>query len=168
MLEYIILGFLMFGEKSGYDIKQTMKKTTSNFFDASFGSIYPALTKLEKKGYVVINEVLEDSKKKNIYSISKAGKSIFLAWLQQPIEFSKTNSEYLVKIYFYSFISKEKAVDLIKDFIRDVNKAIGELTEIEEKSKGKIDLYRSSTIYFGIEHYNFVIKWCEELISNSK
>lgn len=73
-----------------------------------------------------------------------------------------------MKIYFYSFISNEKTIDLIKDFIRDVNKAIAELTKMEEELNGQIDLYRLSTINFGIEHYNFIIKWCEELISNLK
>jgi DNA-binding PadR family transcriptional regulator len=41
MLEYIILGYLLIGEMSGYDLKRWMSYCTSNFFDASFGSIYP-------------------------------------------------------------------------------------------------------------------------------
>ncbi|WP_236880832.1 PadR family transcriptional regulator [Clostridioides difficile] len=49
MLEYIILGFLMEKELSGYDLKQIMSESTSYFFDASFGSIYPALKRLETK-----------------------------------------------------------------------------------------------------------------------
>lgn len=51
MLEYIILGFLLSKDLTGYDLKQRMAKSTSFFFDASFGSIYPALKRLEAKKY---------------------------------------------------------------------------------------------------------------------
>ena len=53
MLEYIILGFLMGCAASGYDLKQYMAESTSYFFDASYGSIYPALKRLEEKKLIL-------------------------------------------------------------------------------------------------------------------
>ena len=49
MLEYIILGFLMGCAASGYDLKQYMAESTSYFFYASYGSIYPALKRLKRE-----------------------------------------------------------------------------------------------------------------------
>lgn len=48
MLIYVILGFLCEKDMTGYEIKQKMTISTSNFIDASFGSIYPMLKKMEK------------------------------------------------------------------------------------------------------------------------
>lgn len=48
MLIYVILGFLCEKDMTGYEIKQKMTLSTSNFIDASFGSIYPMLKKMEK------------------------------------------------------------------------------------------------------------------------
>ncbi|WP_088185748.1 PadR family transcriptional regulator [Desulfosporosinus sp. FKA] len=57
MTEYILLGFLMQNSMTGYDIKQHMSMSTSYFIDASFGSIYPALKRLEQKGFILIFDV---------------------------------------------------------------------------------------------------------------
>lgn len=53
MLIYVILGFLCEKDMTGYEIKQKMTISTSNFIDASFGSIYPMLKKMEKGAYQV-------------------------------------------------------------------------------------------------------------------
>ncbi|HGM3220142.1 PadR family transcriptional regulator [Clostridioides difficile] len=49
-------------ELSGYDLKQKMSTSTSYFFDASFGSIYLALKRLEEKDYICYREVIDGSK----------------------------------------------------------------------------------------------------------
>ncbi len=102
MLEYIILGFLMEKELSGYDLKQIMSESTSYFFDASFGSIYPALKRLETKGYIHYHEVIDGSKLKKLYSITNTGKEVFLEWLKKPINFLKQSKTTLL---IYSFTS---------------------------------------------------------------
>ena len=40
------LGVLSLGDAAGYEIKKTLERRFSHFYDASFGSIYPALTAL--------------------------------------------------------------------------------------------------------------------------
>ncbi|MCM3338595.1 PadR family transcriptional regulator [Paenibacillus sp. MER TA 81-3] len=56
----IVLGLLMQGPKSGYDIKQEYEIELSHFFDASYGSVYPALKQLEKSGMIVKETVMQD------------------------------------------------------------------------------------------------------------
>ena len=78
MLEYIILGFLMTKERSGYDLKRCMTQTTSYFFDASFGSIYPALKRLTQKGLVTFREDVDGGKFKKVYRITDSGRTAFM------------------------------------------------------------------------------------------
>lgn len=42
MLEYIILGLLMEGPMSGYEMKKTIDSSVGLFYRASYGSLYPA------------------------------------------------------------------------------------------------------------------------------
>jgi DNA-binding PadR family transcriptional regulator len=164
MLEYIILGFLMYSEMSGYDLKQGMMKSTSNFFDASFGSIYPALKRMESKGLINSREVVDGGKYKKLYVISAAGKSEFMNWLEQPIEFAKTKLDHLVKVFFLGFLPKEKAIEELQVFIKEVDLVLQRLTESQPKLKEKCDIYQFSTVLFGISYYQFIMDWSNGLI----
>jgi len=168
MLEYIILGFLMSGRTSGYDLKQWMTHSTSYFFDASFGSIYPALKRLTEKNMVTFNEVVEGNKYKKVYAITDAGKDAFLQWLKQPITFEKSRQDHLVKIFFYEFLPKETAIANLKSLIGQVEPVAKELTAQKDEAAEKYDIYqyyyRYAAMLYGVDYYNFVLKWCKELI----
>jgi DNA-binding PadR family transcriptional regulator len=168
MLEYIILGFLMKKEMSGYDLKQWMTHSTSYFFDASFGSIYPALKRLEEKGYICFQEVLESNKFKKMYAITGEGKKHFLSWLEKPIIFAKTKQDHLVPIFFYRYLSKEKAIMNLKAFIKEVEPFLERLseqkTELEKMYPIDQFKYENATMIYGIHYYQFVIEWCNGLL----
>jgi DNA-binding PadR family transcriptional regulator len=168
MLEYIILGFLMCGETSGYAIKKWMTKSTSYFFDASYGSIYPALKRLEQKGMVTFRELMEGNKYKKIYQISESGRECFMKWINESIVFEKSRQDHLVKIFFYEFLPKEKAIANLKAFIEEVELVAKNLTNEKEKAEKEFDIYkyyyRYSTMIYGIEYYQFIISWCKDLI----
>jgi DNA-binding PadR family transcriptional regulator len=168
MLEYIILGFLMRKEMSGYDLKQWMTESTSYFFDASFGSIYPALKRLEDKSYICSREILEGNKFKKMYAMTDEGKKHFLSWLEKPIIFAKTKQDHLVPIFFYRYLPKEKAAMNLKAFIKEVKLLLERLSE-QKLELGKMYLidqfkYENATMIYGIHYYQFVIEWCNDLL----
>lgn len=166
MLKYVILGFLMYNKLTGYDIKQIMMQSTSNFMNASFGSIYPALDKLEKSGLINSTKVIENGKYKKIYEINESGKEVFIKWLEEPIDFMKSYEDILSKTFFYGNLSKEKASYLIEQLIRDINKKILELEEVQKEVKDIAGYFEISTLYFGIDHLKFMINWYENFLKD--
>lgn len=172
MLEYIILGFLMREEMSGYDLKQWMVNCTSYFFDASFGSIYPALKRLREKDYISFNEVVENGKLKKLYAITDEGRSHFLDWLEKPIVFSKTKQEHLVYFYFYGYLPKEKAVANIKTFQAEVKALFHQLNKEKQTIENKCDVteypFWYSTMDYGVHYYQFIINWCDDLLKRNE
>lgn len=76
MLEYVLLGMLMEGQMSGYDLKKTIDSSVGHFYAASYGSLYPALKRMADKGYVSVFETA-DSKNKKLYSLLPEGKKHF-------------------------------------------------------------------------------------------
>lgn len=69
------LGMLAFGDASGYEIKKEFEQGPSRqFLDASFGSIYPALTKMTEQGLLACRtEPQEKRPDKKVYSLTGAG-----------------------------------------------------------------------------------------------
>ena len=58
---------------SGYDIIQEIDKKFKGMWNASAGTIYPLLSRLSEKGYVTIDEVIENNRLKKLYSITDKG-----------------------------------------------------------------------------------------------
>ncbi|WP_051569201.1 PadR family transcriptional regulator [Alkaliphilus transvaalensis] len=164
MIKFVILGFLMHKDLTGYDIKQIMLQSTSNFMNSSFGSIYPALDKLEKNGYVNSTKLIEKGKYKKVYSINDGGRVVFMKWLEEPIDFMKSYEEILAKVFFYGHLPREKATELITQLIIDINKKIKELEELEVKLKSVAGIFEASTLIFGLDHLKFMQAWYEKFL----
>ncbi len=169
MLEYIILGYLMSKDMSGYDLKLRMASCTSNFFDASFGSIYPALKRLESKNYITLREIVEGGKYKKMYSINEDGRRIFLSWLETPIVFVRTRHDHLVNLFFYDLLPEEKAIANLIDLKNQIetllNELKGHMSKAEQMPEYKRQyFFQFSTIEYGISYYSFILGWCNDFI----
>lgn len=157
MLDFVILGFLSEHALTGYEIKQIMMHSTSNFIDASFGSIYPTLSKLTSKGLLSCIENVEGGKFKKRYLLTEQGRKVLLDWLRTPCVFSPFHYEYLAKMFFYKLLPQKEVIALIKLFQKTVAQEIQKLEEVEEHCKDMADFYQFATLRFGKECYRLVL-----------
>ncbi|AJS57304.1 PadR family transcriptional regulator [Paenibacillus sp. IHBB 10380] len=168
MLEYIILGLLMEGKMSGYDLKKTIDSSVGFFYKASFGSIYPALKRLTDKALVSVEEI-EDSKNKKLYSLVPAGKESFLIWLSGPIELSR--NDHLIRIFFYDHLDEDIRQQRLTEYevkldheihhLQAVQQIVaGELKEIEEPENY---YYRVSVLANGLQFYSMEKQWIKDI-----
>lgn len=164
MLESVILGFLTYKDLSGYEIKKWMSDSTAHFINASFGSIYPALKRLEKKGYVTVNKMKRNNRQVNEYQLTDEGHSAFMTWLQSPVEFSQYNYEYLAKMFFYRYLTKEEICNQIEDLVRQIDEKIQSLEAIDHNEKNKDLFFEMSTLEFGKAHYLLKRQWLLDFI----
>lgn len=73
-LAFGILGFLNFGPMSGYDLVKAFESLLQFFWHAQNSHIYLELKKLENKGYICGETVIQsDRPNKKIFSITDAG-----------------------------------------------------------------------------------------------
>lgn len=167
MLEYIILGFLMSRAASGYDLKQCMAESTSYFFDASYGSIYPALKRLEEKKLILSEEKVSGGKFKKLYSITEEGRDCFLAWLRQPVRFVRTRLDYLVPLFFYEYLDPVTAKQNLTQFMETASAGLEELRserkDLEGRNMAASHTFHGSVLVYGIRYYEMLIDWCSEL-----
>lgn len=166
MLEFTLLGYLMYSNLTGYDLKQCINEFSSTGFDASFGGIYPALKRMLSKGFIISQEVVDAGKFKKIYSITEYGKSHFMSILNQPLHFSEDNrSSYILPIFFFDFLPRENAVKKLREFMLEVTKYKNNLKSKEMKSKEVCRLCQFSTLTLSMDYCDLLLNWCNKLIN---
>lgn len=104
----LCLAILSCQEASGYDIKKLSQDGVfSHFVDASFGSIYPALNKMEADQLVHSREEKQAGKPSSkIYSITENGQSELVSELSAPIKNDVFKSQFLLVALFAPFLDR--------------------------------------------------------------
>ncbi|OUQ88380.1 transcriptional regulator [Brevibacillus brevis] len=163
----IILGFLSYGEMSGYDIKQAFTNSIGFFYDASFGAIYPALRKLEEEGFVTKQEIIQSGKpNKILYRITEAGKQSFRQEIQMPILPPVLRSDMLVKIFF----GKSRTIDEQKDLLEGCLDTQRQLLQQSKASYKKLEVnfdeYQRFCWEYTIHHLESTISFMEQKMTS--
>lgn len=131
----LCLGILSLGDATGYEIKKMVAEGSFSFFsEASYGSIYPALTKLMDEGQVTCNTQAQDKRPdKKIYSLTPEGKLTLEASLRHDPGPDKNRSEFLAAILFAEAVSPDRVNDLLDDRIREHKQKINALSALLEE-----------------------------------
>ena len=96
---YAILGILLLGPRSGYDIKKFFERTIGNFWNESYGQIYPILRRLAADKLVEKSIEKQVGKPdRHVYTITTAGQNEMRQWLQRPVSRHIGRHEILLKL----------------------------------------------------------------------
>jgi DNA-binding PadR family transcriptional regulator len=173
-MDSIILGLLSKKSLTVYDIKIAMDKSISNFYSNSFGSINPAIKKLEKQQLISCSESIEKSRLKKTYTITKLGTENYNHWISQPINQGRIKDEVLIRIFFMGDSSKKEQKSLLNDYLDILNDSKIELEQtkeeiermnLSEKNRDTIK-FQLLTLQFGIDYLVFKQKWFQSLLSS--
>ncbi|HVN29797.1 MAG TPA: PadR family transcriptional regulator [Candidatus Binataceae bacterium] len=99
-IKFPVLGFLMDGEMTGYDLKRRFQDSVGFFYRVSDGSLYPALKKLARDKLVTMRTESRGKRARNVYAITARGRELFLKMLAEPSPPLFIHDEAQVKIYF--------------------------------------------------------------------
>lgn len=168
MFEYIVLGFLMICPMNGYQIKQFIGISMVNFMDASFGSIYPTLKRLQKKGMISSEDVVQGGKLVKMYTIEDKGKEAFLEWLKEPVSVANAKQWHLVKLFFFDELDEQIREKHFEYFVNDAEKQIKMLDELSIKGCKDEKEFHYSTLLFGKRYYTLVKEFYKELLNNRR
>jgi PadR family transcriptional regulator, regulatory protein PadR len=74
-LDMLVLRTLLLGPLHGYGISKSIRATSSEALDIEFGSLYPALKRLEIKGWIASKwETSEHNRRAKYYRLTAAGR----------------------------------------------------------------------------------------------
>ncbi len=157
MVEMMLLGFLMDGEKTGYEIKKYMENSTHYFFNTGFSSIYPKFKKLEKDGRVNVSQRIKNGKLNKIYTITDSGRVVFRQWLELPPRIGRIRDEALLKVFFYDYLEKEQIQEQLTVYNKEIKEQLQAINEIKDRvSQYNVEPWKRTTLEFGIRYYTFM------------
>lgn len=162
----IILGFLMYGNQTGYNLRKLFSISFSFFSGLSYGSIYPALKKMEQEGLITMKmEIQDGTPNRKVYTITDAGRSFFTNALKEPVPFERPKNSFLMRLFFFSFLPPSDRLKAARQYLADIRKLDEEL----ESSRGEIeftaDEYQKLCFNLGKHYYEDMIARISEIIT---
>ncbi len=116
----LCLSILYDGEASGYDIRRMCTEGNFAYFvEASYGSIYPALSRLEEDGLVSSRTEQQGGKPaRKVYSITDAGRAAFAEELSEPLGEDMFRSPFLLFARFAHILPRELVEQRCNEFLQ--------------------------------------------------
>jgi DNA-binding PadR family transcriptional regulator len=164
------LGLIQEQPLTGYRIRKMFEETALGNYSSSPGTIYPALSRLEKNE--LVQKIAENNNSKAYIQITEAGILHLKNWFLKQIvieDVSKRTDELLLRFGFMeSLIDKENRINFLKNFIDILKIYIVELENYKALEGKNMPLHGKLAFQHGIDSYKTTLKWCKNSITQLK
>lgn len=151
----IILGFLMGQSMTGYELRKFFSLSFSFFSGLSYGSIYPALRKLESEGLISMAlQVRDASPNRKVYTITERGREAFLSSIREPVPFEHQRYNFLMHLFFFAHLNPGERVGLARNHLKSVEKVRESLEEVAPEVEKGADRFQLLTFRFGLRFFS--------------
>jgi DNA-binding PadR family transcriptional regulator len=153
---------IAFGQRTGYDIKQLVDKTTRHFWAASYGQIYPELRRLEAEGLVRGRPEPSGGRARTVLEMTDAGEAALREWLCDSDEPTyELRDEGMLKLFFSDVVGPELGLEHVRAIRLRHTRKLEQLRALEEHvaETGRSGL--CLTLQLGINLQESTIAWCE-------
>lgn len=111
VLEYTLLQMIAREASSGYELANRLRIMQNTHHS----QIYPALSKLEKAGYLVVHKHAQDKKPdKKVYTITQIGLDSLFTWSETPLKIPVTRDEFTTKVQL-NWLNSTRTKGLIQE-----------------------------------------------------
>jgi DNA-binding PadR family transcriptional regulator len=157
----ICLGLLSMGEATGYDIKKMFEDgSLGSIVEVSFGSIYPALTRLSEEGLISCREESQDRRPdRKIYSITEKGQRVFATALLEPVGEDRFRSPFLFAMVFAHLMPRARVSALIDAQLAQYERKRALLVEKQKEIDTPGNYFTCS---LGLASYETLIKFVRD------
>lgn len=192
MLDLAILGLLMDRDHHGYEIRTQVRDRLGVTGNLSFGSIYPALARLERQGLVeavttasVTASPLSTGslsgeraslralratqalgrRGRKVYSITSAGRSAFVALLADPATIDDGRN-FSLRVALAKYLTPSLRVTLLERRRTDL---VGRLAELEAGARNEqLDTYARSVMAHAAKGIQLDLEWIDTMLTTER
>jgi len=165
MLELAILGLLKEQTMHGYQLSKRLADTLGAFWKVSYGSLYPALKRLEREAAVESVFPREEvGRRKNVYRITEKGEALFAELLERAGQEATEDSGFSVRFAFFKYLKPETRIRLLERRRAFLEGRWSHLRESVQRLKEGIDSYTLSLMNHELSATEDDIKWLDDLI----
>jgi len=174
-LPHGLLGLLGYESRTGYELTKIFENSLNYFWHAQFSQIYRELNRMEEKGWVTSQSVVQDKRpNKRVYSITEDGRKVFVEWLHENAPLFENPHEPLLMRVFFGAHAPKVTLELLKS-CRDMcldsldgqfadNQADIDNHVCGSNDSEKDSIYWQMTRDFGFAYTKAVATWAQECI----
>jgi PadR family transcriptional regulator, regulatory protein AphA len=164
--DYVVLGMVRLGARSGYEIKQAVELSIRFFWTISQAQIYPSLERLEAAGLVEGCSEPLGKRQRRTFEITEAGETALREWLQrdEPMPFELRDVG-MVKLFFADALNGDEALSLVNSLKQRSEERVATLRSIEpiaKRSAEEGNTLPGLTLRMGIAFHQAMIDVCEK------
>lgn len=169
--KYAILGLLTIEPMSGYDIRKFVQNVLSNFWNESYGRIYPILGQLAKEASVTARLHKQKGKPdRRVYHITDRGRQVLRGWLLMPSQPIQIRNETTLKFLLGGNLTIEESLVPIQRLheqqVHAKQALAAQVREIESETGGSARYeYFFLTARLGQLLNEARIQWCQEVFA---
>ena len=174
-LDHVLLGLLR-QPASGYDLKTVFDNQIHFFWAAELSQIYPALGRLEDKGWLKSRSA--GSKRgpaRRVYETTPAGRRALREWLETPPELGSERNASLAQLCFMGELADFRKTE--RFFLRLRDQILGRLQALERIERGwgeadprlpdslpNGDFHVYLALRKGLHSLRALVEWCDEAL----
>ena len=170
VIDYTILGLIQENPLTGYRIRKLFEDTALGNFSSSPGTVYPAVNKLRKLGY--LKDLTPDDVRNNPLTITNEGKSVLRQWLLKPIEMDEIKKEIDNLILRFGFMDKlvtnQDRLQFIQSFRSHVSQYLKELQAYHEDNAKDFPVQAQLAFQHGLATYSANLIWARKAFNRLK
>ncbi|MFI8566261.1 PadR family transcriptional regulator [Rhodococcus sp. NPDC078407] len=168
MLELAILGLLLEAPMHGYELRKRLTGLLGAFRAFSYGSLYPALRRLQTDGLIAEDagpELLVKRRAKRVYVLTPLGRERFAELVADTGPQNYTDDGFGVHLAFFSRTPAEARVRILEGRRRQVEERREGLRDAVAKANGTLDRYTRQLHQLGLESSEREVRWLNEVIA---
>ena len=178
MIELAVLGLLHEAPMHGYELRKRLAETLGAFRAFSYGSLYPALRRLQRAGLIVEEECdPADAERparswgrraKRVYRITAEGKERFAELLADGGPQTWDDDGFGVHMAFFSRTPAEVRMRILEGRRRRVEERREGLRAALARAGDRIDRYTLELHRMGLESSDREVRWLNELTAHEQ
>ncbi|MBA4505388.1 helix-turn-helix transcriptional regulator [Corynebacterium sanguinis] len=174
-MQHLILGLLLTGPLSLYDVHKRFASGLAHFYSASFGSIERALKRLVDDGLAAVEPDPGNARGRKLYSITQSGRASWSEWMHSPTPSgSDLEQSVLAKVFLLGRIAdpaeRSEILRLIREEAEASESALLDMAESIDAQAKTLDAggaeffaYHRATLEYGLASHRTMIEWLRRL-----
>jgi DNA-binding PadR family transcriptional regulator len=122
--EQILLGLIGVEPRSGYELKRFFRTTPAAVYHPSDGALYPALRRLEERGYLRAEVAMSGRRGRRVYRATEQGCATTRRWVREPVDPASVGQD--IGLHLVRFVLMEGVLSSseVEAFLADLAAAL--------------------------------------------
>ena len=169
MLELAVLGLLLESPMHGYELRKRLTGLLGAFRAFSYGSLYPALRRMQADGLIVEDAApvgaVKVRRARRVYQLTEAGQKRFAELVADTGPQNYTDDGFGVHLAFFNRTPAEAWMRILEGRRRQVEERREGLRDAIARATNSLDRYTSQLHQLGLESSEREVKWLNDLIA---